>query len=108
MEHEKKSSTLSSSDEVAYYEPRPSVIPTLKEELASSDDEIARHQPDVTQEEKPLPCWVKQLYDHHNPTPTSHEQNADGPWRSQRIEEQRRASAHIVNIALLGLRLWQK
>ena len=49
VEDEKKSSTLSSSDEVAYYELGPSVIPTLKEEEESSDDEIARHQPAVTQ-----------------------------------------------------------
>ena len=33
--------------------------------------------------------------------PTSHEQNVDGPRRSQRIEEHRRASTHILNIALM-------
>ena len=32
--------------------------------------------------------------------PTSHEKNATRLRRSQRIEEQRRASIHIVNIAL--------
>ena len=30
------------------------------------------------------------------------EQHADGPRWSQRIEEQRRASAHIVNMALMA------
>ena len=88
MEDETKSYTLSSSDEVAYYEPSPSTIPTLEEDEASSHDEITRHQPYVTQQEKSLPCWVKQLYNHHNPMPTSHEQNIDGPRRYHRIEEQ--------------------
>ena len=88
MEDEKKSSTLSSSDEVAYYEPSQIAIPTLKEEEESSNDEITRHQPNVTQQKKSLPHCIKQLYDNHNPTPTSHEQNANGPHRSQRIEEQ--------------------
>ena len=62
----------------------------LKEEEApSSDEESESHQPAVTQQEKPLPRWVKQLYDEHNPLPISLDQNADGPRRSQRIEEQR-------------------
>ena len=33
--------------------------------------------------------------------PTTHEQNANGPMRSQRIEEKRRAFTHIINIALM-------
>ena len=49
-----------------------------------------------------MPCWVKQLHDERNPLPISPKQNADGPRRSQRIEEQRRASENIVNMALMA------
>ena len=45
---------------------------------------------------------MKQLYNERNPLPIYPEQNADGPRRSQRIEEQRRASANIVNMALMA------
>ena len=45
---------------------------------------------------------MKQLYDERNPLPISLEQNADGPRCSQRIEEQRRAFANIVNMALMA------
>ena len=34
--------------------------------------------------------------------PMSIEQHANGPRQSQRIEEQRRASVHIVNMALMA------
>ena len=51
VENEKKSSTLSLSDEVAYYEPSPSIIASLMEEEASSDDDVTRHQLAVTQQE---------------------------------------------------------
>ena len=49
-----------------------------------------------------MPRWVKHLYDERNPLPISLEQNADGPRRLQRIEEQRRTSANIVNMALVA------
>ena len=40
----------------------------LKEEKApSSDEESDSHQLAITQQEKPLLHWVKQLYDEHNP-----------------------------------------
>ena len=48
VEDEKKSSTLSSSDEVTYFELGPNTISTLNKEEASLDDEIARHQLVVT------------------------------------------------------------
>ena len=45
---------------------------------------------------------MKQLYDARNSLPISPEQKADGRRRSQRIEEQRRASANIFNMALMA------
>lgn len=103
VEEKGSSSTLSPGEEVIHYEPNPRAVPTIKEvEASSSDDEDSSHQPATIQPEKPLPRWVEQLYDHNNPMPQSNEQNADGPRRSQRIEEQRRASAHIVNMALMA------
>ena len=55
------SSSLSPNEEVTYYEPGPSnITPTLKEEkTTSSNEESESHQPAITQQEKPLPRWVK-------------------------------------------------
>ena len=95
---------MSPNDEVTYYEPGPRNIPILKEEEASLlYEESEKHQPTVdTQQEKSLPRWVKQVYDDDNPLPISHEKNADRPRHSHTLEEQRRASANIVNMALMA------
>ena len=72
-----------------------------KEELSDEDDSHT-HQTAGAPKDKPLPKWAQQLFDDRNPKPEVPETSADGLRRSKRIEEQRRASEHIVNMALMA------
>lgn len=66
--------------------------------MESSDDE-EESKPATLPQKGPYPKWVKQLLDGKVP-PTITEEPA-ALRRSRRIEEQKRASAHIVNMALM-------
>ena len=70
--------------------------------LNDSSYEDHQQQPVVVSLGKPLPQWTQQLFDKRNPGFEVPETSADGPRRSKRIEEQRQAVGHIVNMALMA------
>ena len=74
MEAKESPSTLSSNEEVIHYALDPRAILTTKDEEATND-KGASHQLVGTPLEKPLPQWVRQLYDQN--VPMSIEQHAD-------------------------------
>ena len=82
------------------------LVPSHRQEkqvvMDSSSDDGDQQQPVVVSPGKPLPRWTQQLFDERNPGFKVPETSADGPRRSRRIEEQRRASEHIVNMALMA------
>lgn len=96
------SSTLSSNEEIIHLVPRQSQENLEEEEeLSNNDGSGNSNQPVAVSQEKPLPRWAQQIYD-DPPRAALPERAADGVRRSRRIEEQQRASQHIVNMALMA------
>ncbi|KAI5084683.1 hypothetical protein GOP47_0000852 [Adiantum capillus-veneris] len=58
-------------------------------------------KPIAASQEKPLPKWAQQLFDARNPQVHNPHEEEGGLRRSKRIEEQRRPSEHIANMALM-------
>ena len=75
-----------------------------EEEEYSINKTPQTQQPALAPDGRPLPKWVKQLFDDKNPVSNLQDDSsvADGVRRSKRIEEQKRASEHIVNMALMA------
>ena len=102
-----KSSMLSSEEGVAYLVPNQVAYNPQKdeeEEEYSINKTPQTKQPALAPDGRPLPKWVKQLFDDKNPVSNLQDDSsvADGVRRSRRIEEQKRASEHIVNMALMA------
>ena len=95
------SSATSSTNEIVHLVP-PQRLEEGKEELSDEDDSHTQHQTAGAPKDKPLPKWAQQLFDDRNPKPEVPKTSADGLRRSKIIEEQRRASEHIVNMALMA------